>query len=102
MNRLTISDYGKFKTPPPAGTKEKERPSYMDLYQRLTAIEDILGDKYDLDRLRELVQADREGRCVVIPPNLVSGGDDHKVICKTIRCEDIHLQKARNFCEKHK
>ena len=69
---------------------------------RLVTIEDILGDKYDLDRLRELVQADREGRCVVIPPNLVSGGDDHKVICKTIRCEDIHLQKARNFCEKHK
>lgn len=52
-------------------------------------------------RLRELAQADREGRCVVIPPNLVSG-DDHKVICKTIRCEDIHLQKARNSREKHK
>lgn len=34
---------------------------------RLAAIEDILGNKYDLDRLRELVQADREGRCVVLP-----------------------------------
>lgn len=34
---------------------------------RLAAIEDILGDEYDLDRLRELVQADREGRCVVLP-----------------------------------
>ena len=33
----------------------------------LTAIEDILGDEYDLDRLRELAQADREGRCVVLP-----------------------------------
>ena len=32
---------------------------------RLTAIEDILGDTYDIDRLRELVEADREGRCVV-------------------------------------
>ena len=31
------------------------------------AIEDILGDEYDLDRLRELAQADREGRCVVLP-----------------------------------
>lgn len=30
---------------------------------KLGEIEDILGD-YDLDRLRELVQADREGRCV--------------------------------------
>lgn len=28
---------------------------------RLAAIEDILGDDYDLDRLRELVEADREG-----------------------------------------
>ena len=33
---------------------------------RLATIEDILGDEYDLDRLRELVQADREGRCVVL------------------------------------
>ena len=32
---------------------------------RLVTIEDILGDEYDLDRLRELAQADREGRCVV-------------------------------------
>lgn len=32
---------------------------------RLAAIEDILGDDYDLSRLRELVQADREGRCEV-------------------------------------
>ena len=29
---------------------------------RLAAIEDILGDEYDLDRLRELVQADRDGK----------------------------------------
>ena len=35
--------------------------------ERLAAIEDILGDDYDLDRLRELVQADRNGRCVVLP-----------------------------------
>ena len=34
---------------------------------RLAVIEDILGDEYDLDRLREFVQADREGRCVVLP-----------------------------------
>lgn len=34
---------------------------------RLAAIEDILGDDYDLDRLRALVQADKEGRCVVLP-----------------------------------
>ena len=30
---------------------------------RLVTIEDILGDEYDLDELREMVQAKREGRC---------------------------------------
>ena len=34
---------------------------------RLASIEDILGDEYDLDELREMVQAKREGRCVVLP-----------------------------------
>lgn len=34
---------------------------------RLAAIEDILGDEYDLDRLRELVEADKEGRCGIPP-----------------------------------
>ena len=33
----------------------------------LVTIEDILGDKYDLDELKEVVQAKREGRCVVLP-----------------------------------
>lgn len=44
--------------------------SGVDLWEavnRLAAIEDILGDEYDLDRLRELAEADREGRCVVLP-----------------------------------
>ena len=31
-------------------------------YDRLAAIEDILGDEYDLDRLRELAKADWEGK----------------------------------------
>ena len=35
-------------------------PSYESIYHRLFAIEGILGDEYDLDRLRELAQADRE------------------------------------------
>lgn len=38
-----------------------------DAVHRLAAIEDILGDEYELDRLRELVEADREGRCVILP-----------------------------------
>lgn len=68
---------------------------------RLVTIEDILGDKYDLDRLRELVQADREGRCVVIHPNSVTD-DNYKIICRKINAEDIHLRKMRNVHEKHK
>ena len=36
-------------------------------FDRLAAIEDILGDEYDLERLRKLVEADREGRCAVLP-----------------------------------
>ena len=34
---------------------------------RLVTIEDILGDEYDLEELREMVQAKRGGRCVVLP-----------------------------------
>lgn len=36
-------------------------------FDRLASIENILGDEYDIDRLRELVNADREGRCVMLP-----------------------------------
>ncbi len=38
-----------------------------EVIDRLAVIEDIMGDDYDLDRLRELVEADRDGRCVVLP-----------------------------------
>lgn len=47
--------------------KEIPVPSMRELYYRLSQIEDILGDEYDLDRLRELAEADREGRCVALP-----------------------------------
>ena len=36
-------------------------------FDRLAAIEDILGNEYDLDELREMVQAKRKGRCIVLP-----------------------------------
>lgn len=38
-----------------------------ELRGRLKMIEDILGDTYDLDRLRDLVKAEQEGR-LIIPP----------------------------------
>ena len=40
--------------------------SNMQAIHRLVTIEDILGDEYDLDELKEVVQAKREGRCVVL------------------------------------
>lgn len=45
---------------------------------RLAAIEDILcdgTDEYDLDRLREIAEADWEGRCVVLPRLELGQGD---------------------------
>lgn len=44
-----------------------ECESVGDIVRRPAAIEDILGDEYDLDELREMVQAKREGRCIVLP-----------------------------------
>ena len=44
-----------------------EVPWAVSAWVRLADIEDILGDDYDLGRLKELLQADREGRCVVLP-----------------------------------
>ena len=41
--------------------------SQRQTWERLKLLEDVLGDNYGLGRLRELVQADREGRCVVLP-----------------------------------
>lgn len=37
------------------------------LFDRLGAIEEILGDEYDLEMLKKLAQADQEGRCVILP-----------------------------------
>lgn len=39
----------------------------QEVVDRLYDFENIFGDDYDLDRLRDLVEADRDGRCVVLP-----------------------------------
>lgn len=57
---------------------------------RLAAIEDILGDEYDLDRLRELAQADRDGRCVVLPDKKHTNEDGENA-----------LKSAMNTCYYH-
>lgn len=50
-----------------AGKDLSNEWGYSHIWRRLKQIEDILGDTYDLDRLRELIAADRAGRCVVLP-----------------------------------
>ena len=69
MERLTVFD-GEFwihKNFPPV--EEDRVDEFIDcvkeLAARLAAIEDILGDEYDLGKLMELVQAKREGRIVL-------------------------------------
>lgn len=58
-----------------------EEPPYpvvtQEVIDRLAAIEDILGDEYDLDRLRELAQADKEciSPCTFCRFNPPSSGD---------------------------
>lgn len=96
MKRMTAKEYGMIDADSVEGSMWLKKA-----VDRLSAIEDILGDEYDLDRLRELVQADREGRCVVIRPNSVTD-DNYKIICRKINAEDIHLGKMRNVHEKHK
>ena len=71
MKRLTVFD-GEFwlhKDFPPVreDTVDEFVDCVKDMASRLASIENILGDDYDLDRLKELVQADREERCVVHP-----------------------------------
>lgn len=55
MIRLTEKDW------------DSVRGNIFDAVRRLQEIENILGDTYDLDRLRELVEADKDGRYAVLP-----------------------------------
>ena len=61
---------------------------YGDYADRLAAIEDILGDDYDLDELKEMVQAKREERCVVLnmPRKPLVWGDDDQNTCLCPYC----------------
>ena len=58
MERVT--EYTRFHGGMLAVLKNSNRYSAIE---RLATIEDILGDDYDLDRLRKLVEEDRAGRC---------------------------------------
>lgn len=70
MNRLTgrkedghayVIGCPEFKVP------QKVNILLQSIADKCADIEDILEDTYDLDRLRELIAADKDGRCVVLP-----------------------------------
>lgn len=42
------------------------------LVERLSNIEDILGDTYNIDRLRELVEADKQGRALIVTDEMAT------------------------------
>lgn len=68
----------------------EEKPSVEKVYNRLKKIEDILGDDYDLEHLRKLVEADRDGRCVVLPQGGCTDQDGENA-----------LKSAMNTCFYH-
>lgn len=68
----------------------KHEMGYSHIWKRLATIEDILGDDYDLDRLKELAQADREGKCVVLPCRV---GD--KVYCIQSYFNDAKMRSEK-------
>lgn len=82
MERLTIPDVmiDEKTTRRTIIDASEVRKHAMDFYWGLKKIEDILGDGYDLDRLRELVEADREGRCVVLPVRGYTDKDGEKAL----------------------
>lgn len=67
MERLTIPDVRiDEKTQKRTLISADKVSSYvMEFYWRLKKIEDILGEDYDLDHLREIVEADTDNRCVI-------------------------------------
>ena len=78
MKRLTLKDENGYYLTGDGiysdwGVPEKFRGEDID---RLAAYEDILGDEYDLDRLRELAEAEREGPRVVLPRLEPGHGDN--------------------------
>lgn len=68
--------------------------SAHDAFTRHSTIEDILGDDYSLDRLRELVKADREGRFVVLPCKI---GDTVYTITSSM-CKWRELDQCAMYC----
>lgn len=85
MERLTYRDANGEAWYSDAGTEANRLHFIADM-------EDILGGGYDLDRLRELVEADRDGRCIVLPCKV--GDTIYKLFCGDI----VELEVERIVC----
>lgn len=59
---------------------EEANKVLQNLADKHAVIEDILGDTYDLDRLRELLEFDKADKCVLLPvkPNLKQGAKESR------------------------
>ena len=67
-----------------------------ELRGRLMMIEDILGDTYDLDHLRELIEAERQGR--IEPPLICYIGDTIYVLIDTLSPKkEMRVAKVTGF-----
>lgn len=64
------------------------------IFNQLCDLTDILGDEYDLDRLRELVEADRKVRVVVLPCKV----GDTVYQADTERVYDMEVKKIIYDC----
>ena len=95
MERVT--EYTRFHGGMLAVLKNSNRYSAIE---RLAVIEDILGDDYDLDRLRELVEADRDGRCVTLCKHDFVYDELHKkIVCQ--KCGYVlTAEDKRRICDK--
>ena len=84
----------------------KEIPilSIRDLYYRLSQIEDNLGDDYDLGRLRELVEADREDAVHIGSCGFCEYYQMDKFCCCPDWVEDGYaiIRKPKDYCTKFK
>lgn len=98
MERLTEkSSSGKYRPIPMSVSLSDIRP-WVACAERLAQIENILGDKYDLDRLKQLTDADKNGRCAIIPCKPGDdlywyNGEEHKVECQWQGVEGVVVLK---------
>ena len=99
MKRLTSS-----KAWEEARNSLGEEPGYLWIWQRLNTIEDILGDDYGLDRLRELVEADREDAVHIGACGFCEYYQMDKFCCCPDWVEDGYaiVRKPEDYCTKFK